>query len=60
MLVSEIPALSTKTGGFRPGIAMPMIAVGVRLYGGRGHAALRKKVKICASKMQFPAFLDHI
>ena len=56
MPVSDIPALSTKKGGFRPDIVVPMIAAGVSLYGGPGACYLRKKIKICASKMPFPTF----
>ena len=58
MPVSEIPALSTKKGGFRPRIAVPMIAAGVSLLGGWG-VLPQEKIKICASKMPYPAFWDH-
>ena len=55
--VSEIPALSTKKVCFRPGIAVPMIAAGGDpLWGSRGMLPREKKLKICASKMPFPAF----
>ena len=56
MPVSEIPALSTKNGGFRPSIAVPMIIAAVSLSGGPGACYPGKKIKICASKMPFPAF----
>ena len=44
--VSEIPALSTKKGGLRPGIAMPMIAAGVSVSGGPGAYCPWKKITI--------------
>ena len=53
--VSAIPALSTKKKtGFRPGIAVPMSAADVRLYGRTGQYG--KNFKICASKIPFRAF----
>ena len=59
MPVSEIPALLTKTRRF--------LARNSRVHdrrrrdplGGPGACCPRKKIKICAFKMPFPAFWDH-
>ena len=42
--------------GFRPVIAVPMIATDVSLKGGPGPCYPGKKFKICASKIPFRAF----